>query len=440
MSSNDITLWFSILCIFIHVAAASDCLSTAEEDHYKCHFGAKTPYRFIANRNDSQIHYPGCKEAKIWLIIRHGTRFPGKKVTARMVQSLPKLQRDIIERYKSNESMLPPDAIDDLIKWKLSVAIGDEMKLVEEGERELTDLAERFQSRFPTLLPEIYANQTFKFKHTPTQRAEESAKHFAIGLFGHRDSQRVWYHAPEKKDDILRSYKHCHRWQSEVNKNPAANEQMNLFVKSKVVNDTLDEISRLLGFPIDYDTASLMYSACGYETAWIPNADSPWCKFLSLENFKVLEYVEELDFFWIDGYGFPLTYEQMCPALRDVFQFFKSASAQKATLYFSHSGSILKLLARLGIAKDATPLTHDSFELHRDNRAWRAGRIDAFASNIGFILYECEKDGPRVLIMHQERIIQIPGCPENSPCPISVLEELFSDSIHRCRFEEICDL
>lgn len=58
--------------------------------------------------------------------------------------------------------------------------------------------------------------------------------------------------------------------------------------------------------------------------------------------------------------------------------------------YFTHSGTILKLLALLGVAKDTHPLMHDSFKLHNeDKRAWRSSFIDTFASNIAFVLYEC---------------------------------------------------
>lgn len=58
------------------------------------------------------------------------------------------------------------------------------------------------------------------------------------------------------------------------------------------------------------------------------------------------------------------------------------------TAYFTHSGTILKLLALLGVARDDQPLTHDLFSLYADNRAWRTGFIDAFASNIAFVLYK----------------------------------------------------
>lgn len=37
---------------------------------------------------------------------------------------------------------------------------------------------------------------------------------------------------------------------------------------------------------------------------------------------QIFEYAEDLELYWIDGYGYPLTYEQACSALKDMFNFF----------------------------------------------------------------------------------------------------------------------
>lgn len=69
--------------------------------------------------------------------------------------------------------------------------------------------------------------------------------------------------------------------------------------------------------------------------------------------------------------------------------FYRSKKGPITTAYFTHSGAILKLLALLGIARDTHPLMHDSFTLdEEDKRTWKSSIIDAFASNIAFVLYE----------------------------------------------------
>lgn len=108
------------------------------------------------------IFLSGCTEKKIWLLFRHGTRFPGKKISARMIRTLPTFQQKIVEHYNMNKSMVPAEAVHNLVNWRLSILMDHHTKLTVEGERELVDLAERFQSRFPILLSEIYGNYSYK--------------------------------------------------------------------------------------------------------------------------------------------------------------------------------------------------------------------------------------------------------------------------------------
>ena len=54
------------------------------------------------------------------------------------------------------------DIVRQLSKWTPEVENTDEKKLTHEGEDELLELAERFQRRFPKLLPEIYSNSSYK--------------------------------------------------------------------------------------------------------------------------------------------------------------------------------------------------------------------------------------------------------------------------------------
>lgn len=172
----------------------------------------------------------GCKSEKIWMLIRHGTRYPGKKWMSSLVTQIPHLKKDILLARKAKS--LKDDVYDRLSSWTLGFTEADIMNLAAEGESELIDIAERYQTRFPHLFPEVYSNDTYKvkkkrviivsvelnwimiynnfylfklqFKYTNTQRTRESAKHFAIGLFGLEGSKRVYFPPPEDKDPILR--------------------------------------------------------------------------------------------------------------------------------------------------------------------------------------------------------------------------------------------
>ncbi|CAK9812393.1 Multiple inositol polyphosphate phosphatase 1 [Anthophora quadrimaculata] len=433
----NIQILFVIIAINITRIFAHNCLS--HNIDYRCRLGTKTPYRFISNHNDSPLEYSGCEPKKIWLVIRHGTRYPGKKYISSMIERLPQLQKIILDNYERNKTDLTEEDAASFKDWKISFNEDDIMKLAEEGENELIDLGERYQSRFPTLMPEVYDNQTYRFKYTATQRTQESARNFVTGLFGRHNSYKVQYPEAEHKDPVLRFYKRCKRWHSEVDKNPEAQIEKEKFLKSKTYEKMLKDVSKRIGYQVDHQMVRLMNLMCGFETAFHAEVESPWCKIFSLDDFKVLEFAEDLEYYWIDGYGYKLTYEQACPALKDMFDFFASADPPLVSAYFTHSGTILKVLALLGVAKDDQHLTHDSFLLYGDNRAWRTGIIDSFASNIAFVLYNCS-GVLNVLFMHQERPLHLPGCPMNVPCPLSIMKALYPDQEAECQFETMCSM
>ncbi len=72
------------------------------------------------------------------------------------------------------------------------------------------------------------------------------------------------------------------------------------------------------------------------------------------------------------------------------FFFFKNNSAKRGTFYFTHSGTILKFLAFLNLYRDLQPLTSDNFDRLKDSRLWRTSQIDAFGSNVAFVLKSCD--------------------------------------------------
>lgn len=104
----------------------------------------------------------GCISKKIWLLLRHGTRYPGKKYASSMIENLPKLKKIILDNYKENKTKFTKEEAVLFKEWKISFSKDNIMKLTEEGEDEMIDIGERYQSRFPNLMPEIYNNQTYK--------------------------------------------------------------------------------------------------------------------------------------------------------------------------------------------------------------------------------------------------------------------------------------
>ncbi|XP_014224945.1 multiple inositol polyphosphate phosphatase 1-like [Trichogramma pretiosum] len=435
----DSRIFFWVLQLFVFYltnASSEKCLKNSNQPD--CKSSTMTPYRFVANYNDSQLQFAGCTKKKIWLMIRHGTRLPARKFIKPMTEILPDIQKQIIKNYQNGKSKLSADFIEKLERWTINLKEAEAMNLAEEGQNELIDLAERMQARLPELFPDDYEKNLFRFKYTATQRTELSAKSFVMGLFGQHQSKKVVFEQPEKKDPILRFYKKCKKWQKEVHDNPKTQKERDLFIQSNYVQKVVKDVSKQIGLKLDYAHVRLIYMMCGFETAFNQAENSPWCDLLSINDLNVLEYAEDLKYYWKDSYGYKLNYEQACPALHDMFTFFDKEDETLVTAYFSHSGTILKILSILGIAQDEKVLTHDTFPIN-SSRNWRSSLIDAFASNIAFVLYDCDKQGPSILVLHQERPAQIPGCPEEGLCPVSIMKDIFPAAAKDCKFDVVCE-
>ncbi len=103
---------------------------------------------------------------------------------------------------------------------------------------------------------------------------------------------------------------------------------------------------------------------------------------------------------------------------------------------FGHSRSILPLYVRLGLFNDSNPLLADNYGIHH-NRHWQLAKINAFSSNVAFILYNCGQQY-KVRTFINENEIHLPGC-NDITCSLQELKTIWSDLIGQCKFDELCD-
>ena len=66
-----------------------------------------------------------------------------------------------------------------------------------------------------------------------------------------------------------------------------------------------------------------MYMACSFETAWNPSELSPWCTIFSEEDFKVLEYHTDIDYYYMHGLGFEITIRRACGQVLEIVESFE---------------------------------------------------------------------------------------------------------------------
>ena len=60
-------------------------------------------------------------------------------------------------------------------------------------------------------------------------------------------------------------------------------------------------------------------------------------------------------------------------------------------------------------------------------RKYRVSKIAPFASNIGFLMMECEEAGPKVMTFLQERPVQLPKC-EDLACDWQTFKDIYAVS------------
>ncbi|KAJ0180635.1 hypothetical protein K1T71_004039 [Dendrolimus kikuchii] len=454
-----ITILFTILCSLNE--------ATFKSNDVHNHLGSRTPYRFRFNKNDTKIKYPNCKDAKIWMLVRHGTRLPSDTDVIGMNTTLKDLKFEILLYHQLGQGELSEKQLSSFEEWSPNVDIEHNKFLTTEGEEELLLLAQRMQKRFPGAIKHKYSNNSFLFKYTATQRAQESARHFANGLFTKKDTQDVVFAPAAKIEPVIRFYKHCDKWQKQIKKNPNTYREQKLFAVSKEMNKTMESVSKRLGFNsvLGLDTVNLMYKVCGFETSWYKHHESPWCyafdsndaqvnhAFIKtqhydpitlvinntvtdhdlvvvlLNNFKhekPCEYMKKIDFTKVSKIISETSFTEVVETNKD---------GPNATFLFAHSGTILKILSHIGLYKPEFPLKGDTLV---KNRPWKSSFIDCFAANLAFVLFKC-KDGEHVLALHQEHIIKLPMC-EKELCSLKYLMKHFHDSIYDCDYSDMCSL
>ena len=271
-----------------------------------------------------------------------------------------------------------------------------------------------------------------------TQRTQRSQFYFAVGLFDKKIATfDVQYQDPIRlHDPVIRPYKLCKKWLDEVKHHPHTLQERKRFEMSSVFQKTvLEETSKRLGFEsrsLTLEDVEAMFVACVFGQAWWPKEASPWCAVLSQDALDALEYREDLKHYFEDGHGHPINGQVACVMVQDAIDSFREAT-EKATFYFSHSGSILKLLTYLGLFKDSD-VNSNNYSEQRSNRAWRTSSFDPFAANVAFALNQCSHNTLSVGLFVNEQLIPIPGCQDEVWCDFDRFQELFP----RCDLETVC--
>lgn len=420
------------------VGKSSATLCYAKENSPYKLYASKTSYGQVHGWDTQEVKYPGCEVKHFYLLSRHGTRYPDSDDIKEMQERLPNIQKAIVEKEK-----LCKEDITNLKNWKLTIDPTADETLAPAGDRELQEIAQRYKARFPSLLNASYSQEYYSVRYTSTQRTNASARNFVIGLFGN-SGKNIPLPWSSEDDALLKFYKTCALWKQTIDKNESALAEADRFKRGKKMKEVVKDVSKRLNLKgnLTRSDIRLMYSMCRFDAAWEPEKLSPWCAVFKKDDLKILEYLEDLKYYYNHGYGYELNYKQACPPVRDIVNHYRDIMAGKATdtaaLRFSHSGMMLKVLARLNLFHDRRPLTADNYKKQKE-RQWRTSLIDSFSSNVAFVLAQCEGNEYKVATFLQEKPLRLPGCSANL-CPVHEFMTQYANIADGCDVPKVCQL
>lgn len=443
MSALLLLLSVSLLAsLSVHVLARDVDFCFADEGEPYLYMGTKTAYHFVHGGRLQTI--PHCRPVQIWMLAAHGTRCPNMHEIEKIV-SLTNLKEQIIQNHDTRkEGHMCSRDLDNLRRWKPDEYLSPQRAevLTPQGVEDMKLLARRLQSNFPELLQPNSFNITaanYKFRAT---EARDSMMAFMEGLFSSRHS--VMPEESSLNDTLLSAYKTCGVWKNEENEGSFENVERNRFNNGPEFQNLLKNVSRRLGFLYNTSTDMIdaMYDACRYQKAWSVTELSPWCAVFSKEELRILEYREDLDYYYKAGYGRDINTRLGCPLLHDMMKHFWNIERNEMTgeptgiFYFSDIVSLQNLLATMGINEDQTRLTAYNY---RDmaRRQWRTSIISSFAANLVAVFYKCTDYGNnrnKVMFYLAEKPVRFEGC-QVGLCDLDFLKSRFGQLASNCKLD-----
>lgn len=128
----------------------------------------------------------------------------------------------------------------------------------------------------------------------------------------------------------------------------------------------------------------------------------------------MMEYRDDLIYFYKSSHGSKLNRNIMCAAIKDMLNHLNSDVGPPTTVYFSHSAALQLFLTGLDAMRDDINLKGDNFA-EASMRKWRTSRISPFAGNIAIVRYKCtERD--RVKFFLNEKPLQFDWCQMDGAC------------------------
>jgi len=387
-------------------------------------FATRTSYSYVKNNDTSPVQIEGCSPVLLYDVSRHGARIPNDDDVLNLQEGLPSLKDEIEAAWLEGKGELTDEQVAAIIEWELSVTPEQGGDLSEQGKREHLGVGARWRERLGDL--EITPEKTLARSSSKARCIDSAASHLeGMGLEG----------VDIQVDDVLmRFYDFCAKYIEEVVENEETFVETFKFTQSQLWHDMLARVSRRAGVELDNKRAQLVWDMCRYERAWDPTKNSPWCPLFSQEDLDLYNFRQDLVFYYLRGYAYPITAQQTQPLMADLLSAMQS-SEYSYILNAGHSDTLAPLLAAIGLYRDPADLTTEDLG---SGYQYVTSRIGAFTTNVQFVVFDCGADGRKAMMFHQEEAMVQPACGE-LVCSVDQVVAAYS-SIADADFNSICSV
>lgn len=354
-------------------------------------FANRTPYNLV--RGQINANASTCNPSKFWYFGKHGAMLPNPADIGKILEHNERLHREILLNYEKGRTSLCASDIELLKNWQFDPEITLERgrDLTSTGWQDIEQQGQRYHAAFPSLLPSTYSANHYFFRSANTNRSVGSNRAFADGLFGVNGYQEVEFEDIPEEDFLLEPYNQCPLWGYAV----ANDLERNEFGKGPEYQRMLSEVSAKLGFHGSHllrnSEIEVLDILCKFENNFL-NSTSPFCAAFSVANHQVIEYYDDLFFYYRFGYG-NSNYRRLfdnfnCFLTQDLLRFLQSndVNDHKARIYHSHIEVYNTLLVSLGVFRDV-PLNRHNFAQQTD-RLFRFSFVSPDAANLAVIRFE----------------------------------------------------
>lgn len=416
-------------------------------------------HRLLTNRSYKPI--------MMYQFVRHAIRYPKSGLIKQMEDEL----KPLIEEWKSSGRANDPK-FKDLLEWEPRFSVDESAHTAPAGQVEQNDLFSRFKNMYPDFYKTSTANIEVAF--TKAKRTAQSSFEIISLIEGSKvDQSELIRFTKESKKSLENIGRQKVNLESDKSIGVYLWPELQMLKLCKIIHGSkfpkqvpLGELARRFDYtkriferleiPIDSYTIDkrkslikTMYDACRYELFGF--GSSVWCTVFDNEDLKILDYLEDVEVLLEDCYGPESRPEMACPVIKDLLEKLESSMKEesndgllKTYIFFSHSDSLKKLLAYLGVGRYSNGFRRQEVEEFSKTgkvpqHGWVSSLIAPFSGNMTFILYKKENSNAptdyEILTILNETPVRVNGC--NGICDPEDFKRTYSDA-KQCDLFKIC--